>query len=417
MGEIDKLQSESKDAKNERQNLFEERLTLEKEKARHEFNVLSNEKTLLDLRNWVEQGQKSIRHILDSVLSLENGKSTSNSNNPEAQISSLKTAATELSKWPETLEQKIKALEEGVKSSSGLISELDAQLNNVKDKTRQTESTLDSLGNQLLEKRIALAIFEYQKKELSIEIEEIGRTLRALEADLGAAIRRAEEQGARIVALRTTDEVLDEIRMVDGRIAAMADVSEQIERMYESYSNLYLELKEKTRIAAENREKVLAEIKTRMDAWRNMIRTLLDNVSLEYRRILSHATATGAIRLSDDQDIEATGIDLLVGFKGSQPIPLNIYSQSGGERSTAVMSFLLALQQHVKSPFRAIDEYDVHMDPKNREVIANLLISAVEGGMAQYLAITPNQMYFEGKDIHIITVQNIEGTSLVKEVN
>jgi len=76
----------------------------------------------------------------------------------------------------------------------------------------------------------------------------------------------------------------------------------------------------------------------------------------------------------------------------------------------------LALQQRIRSPFRAIDEYDVHMDPKNREMIANLLISAVEGGEAQYLAITPNQMFFEGKDVHIITVQNIEGTSLVKEV-
>ncbi len=81
------------------------------------------------------------------------------------------------------------------------------------------------------------------------------------------------------------------------------------------------------------------------------------------------------------------------------------------------MAFLLALQQRVRSPFRAVDEYDVHMDPKNREVIANLLISAVEGGTGQYLAITPNQMYYEGKDIHVIMVQNIEGTSLVKEVS
>jgi chromosome segregation ATPase len=416
-GEIERLQSESEDAKSEWQNLFDERLTLEKEKARHEFNVFSNEKTVRDLRSWIEQGQKGAKHVLDGVLLLEDGVSGSNPNNPEAQISNLKTAARELSRWPETLEQKISELEEGVKSSANRISELDFQLDKVKDKTRETESALDSLGSQMLEKRISLAIFEYQKKELSSEIEEIGRTLRALEADLGAAIRRAEEQGARIVALRTVDEVLDEVRMVDGRIAAMADVSEQIERMYESYSNLYMELKEKTRVAAENREKVLEEIKTRMDAWRNVIRSLLDHVSLEYQRILSQATAVGSVRLTDDHDIEATGIDILVGFKGSQLIPLNIYSQSGGERSTAVMSFLLALQQHVKSPFRAIDEYDIHMDPKNREIIANLLISAVESGMTQYLAITPNQMYFEGKDIHIITVQNIEGTSLVREVN
>jgi len=154
-----------------------------------------------------------------------------------------------------------------------------------------------------------------------------------------------------------------------------------------------------------------------MDAWRTVIRSLLNHVSLEYQRVLSFAMATGDVRLLNDNDIEATGIDILVGFKGSQPLTLNIYSQSGGERSTAVMSFLLALQQRVRSPFRAVDEYDIHMDPKNREVIANLLITAVEGSTGQYLAITPNQMYYEGKELHVIMIQNIEGTSLVREVS
>lgn len=95
---------------------------------------------------------------------------------------------------------------------------------------------------------------------------------------------------------------------------------------------------------------------------------------------------------------------------------LNAYTQSGGERSTATMTFLLALQQHVQSPFRAVGEYDIHMDPRNREIIANLLVSSVRGLDAQYLAITPSQVTFTGKDVHIITVQNVEGKSLIKEV-
>jgi chromosome segregation ATPase len=57
------------------------------------------------------------------------------------------------------------------------------------------------------------------------------------------------------------------------------------------------------------------------------------------------------------------------------------------------------------------------MDPRNREVIANLLVSAVEGEGVQYLAITPNQMFFEGKNVHVITVQNIDGKSFIREVS
>jgi chromosome segregation ATPase len=78
--------------------------------------------------------------------------------------------------------------------------------------------------------------------------------------------------------------------------------------------------------------------------------------------------------------------------------------------------FLLALQQHVRSPFRAVDEYDMHMDPRNREVIANMIVSSIAGSDSQYLVITPSQITFAQRDVNIITVQNIEGTSFVKEV-
>jgi len=77
---------------------------------------------------------------------------------------------------------------------------------------------------------------------------------------------------------------------------------------------------------------------------------------------------------------------------------------------------LLALQQHVRSPFRAVDEYDIHMDPKNREIIAKMLISTVKDANAQYLVITPSQVTFAKDEVNIITVQNIEGTSIIREV-
>jgi chromosome segregation ATPase len=80
------------------------------------------------------------------------------------------------------------------------------------------------------------------------------------------------------------------------------------------------------------------------------------------------------------------------------------------------MSFLLALQQHVRSPFRAVDEYDIHMDPKNREIIAKLLISTVKDSNAQYIVITPSQITFAKEEVNIITVQNIDGRSIIREV-
>jgi chromosome segregation protein len=153
-----------------------------------------------------------------------------------------------------------------------------------------------------------------------------------------------------------------------------------------------------------------------MDAWKNVIHQLLNMINLKYQEILAEAYAVGEVKLINEEDIEEAGIEINVGFKGTNPVPLNAYTQSGGERSTATITFLLALQQYVHSPFRAVDEYDVHMDPKNRETIANLIVSSVIDLDSQYLAITPSQLTFTGEDVHLITVQNVEGTSLIREV-
>ena len=193
-------------------------------------------------------------------------------------------------------------------------------------------------------------------------------------------------------------------------------MSEDIERQYESYSKLYLELKEKAQLVAENREKTLEEVKTRMQSWRTVMQNLLDRVNLEYQKIMSQTMATGEVQLSNPQDIETAGLEILVGFKGGKPVALDAYTQSGGERTTATMSFLLALQQHVRSPFRAVDEYDIHMDPKNREMIAKILLSIIKDANTQYVVITPSQITFAQQDANVITVQNLEGKSVVREV-
>jgi len=413
--EVNHLYGDLKDARSRWQNFFEERLSLEREKAKHEFNIQNTAKIVSEIQILMEGGQRRIEEFLEAARLIEGRLRGLDSEILGDQTSQIVSVAEEVNKQSQILSSKIKGIQESIEESNRKLTALETQLSEIKDRMQKTTESIEELNSKILEKRIGLAILEYRKKEAEAEIREIEGTLKSLESKVAEATRRAEERGPRIVTLRSPDEILDEIRIADGHIAAMADIPGDVERMFESYSKLYLELQEKARLAEENREKALAEIERRMIAWRTLIRDLLLSVSLQYQKILSQAAGTGYVRLINDHDIEAAGIEIYVGFRGSKPIPLNIYSQSGGERSTAVMAFLLALQQHIQSPFRAIDEYDVHMDPRNREVIANLLISAVEGAV-QYLAITPNRMYFEGKDVHMITVQNIEGTSTVMEV-
>jgi chromosome segregation ATPase len=80
------------------------------------------------------------------------------------------------------------------------------------------------------------------------------------------------------------------------------------------------------------------------------------------------------------------------------------------------MAFLLALQQNVLSPFRAIDEFDLHMDPRNREIVSEFIVSTLEGSEDQYMVITPGQVFFNDEEVHIVMVHKTEGTSTAQAV-
>ncbi|MGB9740834.1 MAG: AAA family ATPase [Candidatus Bathyarchaeia archaeon] len=383
-------QKELEKLKGEWKALFEERLNLEREKAGSEAKIAIYEQ------------------LLTETSAIEN---LSRSTNPHTQ------AVTFLK---ENFDQfkllKTENLKELIQNSSQNLSKMKNKINENHVRIKGLDENIEKISNQVLENRIKLALLQYRHENVKANLERFEQQLKNAKAQLSEAIGRAEQTGPRIAVVKSLGEILDEIRVTDGHLAALSNVSEDIERMYESYSKLYLELKEKARIVAENREKALEEVKTRMQTWRTVIQNLLDRVSLEYQKILSQSQALGEVRLVNGHDIEAAGLEILVGFKGGKPVPLDAYTQSGGERTTATMSFLLALQQHVRSPFRAVDEYDIHMDPKNRELIAKMLISMVKDANAQYVVITPSQVTFAKEDVNIITVQNVEGKSIIREV-
>ena len=407
---------------NRRENMVEElKAKLERETSllrQIEAEAKNAEEQLLNQQSKLEKFKNEWKISLEGIISLEREKAGN-----QATVSLCEQLMAEVAlienenagKQPLKL-LRTESLRALLENSRMKMVKLDEELNRKRSETRILEEQIGKIESQIVETRVKLALLSYRMENVKANIEELEEALKDAKAQLDAAVKKAEETGPRIAVVKSFGEILDEIRVTDGHLAALASVSEDVERMYESYSQLYLELKEKALLAAENREKALEEVKVRMQAWRTVIQNLLDRVNLDYQKILANVQAVGEVKLINEHDIEAAGLEILVGFKGSKPVPLNAYTQSGGERTTATMSFLLALQQHVRSPFRAVDEFDVHMDPKNRELIAQMLISTVKSSEAQYVVITPSHVTFAQNEVHVIIVQNVEGKSIVKEV-
>jgi chromosome segregation protein len=357
--------------------LEDKRVELEKEITTHQLNV-----------EWATNLLQNFQSVQTELESAERPEPPS--------LSKLRVS------WSATAEESQKKLGRA-KERIGVLTE----------KMADTSGRLEDALTRLIDTNVEYEVSGFKRKLLSEEIADLQAQVRLAKEEIDPMISTA---GPAMESPRKIFDVMLEISAVEEQMKPMASISEDVERMYSSYAKVYEELKHKADQVAESRQEVLTELDRRLLRWREVLTAFLEEMTGRYNEILGTAGATGAIRILSSRDIEKSGLEILVGFKGNNPTPLDAFTQSGGERSIAMMAFLLALQQHITSPFRAIDEFDVHMDPKNRELITNLIMSSSRNMKeGQYVAITPGQINVTDSS-HVIVVQNIQGTSVVSEL-
>ncbi|RLE49317.1 MAG: hypothetical protein DRJ31_05385 [Candidatus Methanomethylicota archaeon] len=282
------------------------------------------------------------------------------------------------------------------------------------EKVALIERELDVLLENYVEARIQEAVARFRRGLLEDEVKDLAKEIREVDDKLKELEPELEKAGERIETERSVVEIQEELRYVNAHLMSLRDVPEDAESIYNSYLKNYEELKNKAKEVAENKEKALRELEDRIKIWRQTLEKLVSEVDPVYRDILSRVGGIGGVRLVNLDDMEEAGLELTVGFRGSSPVVLDAYVQSGGERTVAIMAFLLALQQYLKSPIRAVDEFDVHMDPVNREAMMKMLLSHIEANKdVQFIVITPSQISVLSEKVNVIFVQNVQGKSEV----
>jgi structural maintenance of chromosomes protein 5 len=299
---------------------------------------------------------------------------------------------------------------------SGQLDDAESAVGQTIQQMDSIRTKIDSANDQYIDGRIQLALTKDKRGRLKQRIDELKAEIDRSSQERRDAEAEAQIKGARVETGRPGDEILNEIRKASGVLVGMAHVPEDADEMYESYSKTLKDIQQKVDHVRESRRQVMEEIEARTQKWSVVINNLLDEVNARYQSLLSRLQARGEVRLINPSDIEEAGLEIFVSFKGGQLSKLDPYTHSGGERSTSVMAFLLALQQNILSPFRAVDEFDLHMDPKNKEIVSEFIVSTMEGTKDQYMAITPSQVTFRGKDVHILMIHKTENISNVRLV-
>ena len=295
--------------------------------------------------------------------------------------------------------------------------DLEREVSSLQPEITKTEEQIKRTMESYVSFRVKAEVLSYRIRVTESDLHDLERSAREYKAELEKLAPDLEKAGQRVETLRQPYEVSEELKLVSAHIQKMQDVPDDAEKIYNDYSGNIEELKVKLAQLQDNKKSMLTELGSRKDVWRKAMEDLIESVDPAYQTILAAADASGFIKFEQADVVEDAGLDLYVGFRGGAPTTLDPFTQSGGERSVALMAFILSLQARIVSPLRAMDEFDIHMDPKNREAMFKMILSQMKQREAsQYIVITPSILTVFDRTAHVITVQAVHGPSEVKEL-
>ena len=394
--------------------LLEERLNVKKYAL--ESNLTEFEDTKDKIKVWREKldSQKiNSKESFFELLHLEKEATRF-----ESLIEHLKENERIFSKFQK--KEEVEEIGERLKEALRRKEELKDGINKVQSELGAFERSLESNMDSYISYRVKEEVLRFKRDMLEADIKTIKAEMEKVNQKLADLLPQKKKAGERIATERKQSEIENETSFVGAKIEALGEIPEETEEIFSNYSKLFEELKEKSKIVAANKREGMKELEARNKIWRKAITDLLDSINSSFQQILSCIGASGLARLVNAEDgdgagdIENAGLELFVGFRGSSPVLFDYYTQSGGEKTASVMAFLLSIQQLLRSPFRAVDEFDLHMDPMNREEIYKMMISSMKE--SECLLITPGQITVTDPSVHIIVVQKAYGKSGVREV-
>jgi chromosome segregation ATPase len=294
--------------------------------------------------------------------------------------------------------------------------ELDREVASIQAEVGSVEDAIRKVTDDYVLQRVRFEVLEYRIKVTGSEIKELERSERDVRGELDAMKADLDRAGERMLTQRAPYEVSEEMKLVSAQLQKLQDLPDDAEKIYKDYTGNLEGLKGKLQELQDNKKLMLKELEERKKAWKAAIQNLIDEVTPIYQQVLATVGATGAIRLDEGDSVAEAGLQLLVGFKGAEPAILDPYTQSGGERSVALVAFMLSLQSRIISPLRAMDEFDIHMDPRNREAIFKMILAqGKRNPNSQHIVITPSIITVADRTAHVVTVQSVHGSSQVKE--
>lgn len=261
---------------------------------------------------------------------------------------------------------------------------------------------LESLENSKREQSHSMQDLEREHEEAKERVKDIKerakRLLQIAKKATGTADGENLSQEIRMLFERVRAHTVEEIDEAIHEQEARADSLYQTdERVVQEYRDRKAEIS-KLESDVENRERALSGHQEKIEEikrqWLEPLRELMEKINENFGYFFSCMNCAGEVDLSvpaNEEDYEKYGVRIKVKYRDAEQLrELNMYHQSGGERSVATVLYLLALQELAKCPFRCVDEINQGMDPVNERKVFELVVQTVcQKSRSQYFLLSP----------------------------
>eukprot|EP00571_Detonula_confervacea_P004119 CAMPEP_0172311834 /NCGR_PEP_ID=MMETSP1058-20130122/15802_1 /TAXON_ID=83371 /ORGANISM="Detonula confervacea, Strain CCMP 353" /LENGTH=1228 /DNA_ID=CAMNT_0013025129 /DNA_START=30 /DNA_END=3716 /DNA_ORIENTATION=+ len=329
--------------------------------------------------NSLQPGLEEQRRQLDEITS-RNKKILDDMDAVDAKLEDIVKGQTRRMELVDKVRAKAEQVEEAVNQQEGIVAEI---------KVKKSDALAGARKMQ----------FSYHREARMLK----------LKKDNGGEVPPGEE-----LELEPTDEDLDEIEIVSpernskhykSRVQnKLKKIEQEKERRNlsesdpavarDKYFRAKKDLDSKMELidSIERNTKALGkDLSDRKKRWRAFRGHIAEQTNLGFDEFLNKKGSAGEVQF----DHEAGQLNLSVqkDNKDEHSQTKDVKALSGGERSFATLSLLLAIGESLETPFRVMDEFDVFLDPVARKIaMVNLVKVAKAMDHRQFIFITPQDV-------------------------
>lgn len=329
-------------------------------------------------------------------------------------ISSNKAELEGLLKRIGDINNEIKMLKEEAKEKAGVIKgnskalqDVQSELKSFRDKEQQL---IDTSGNSVG----ILQEYESKIKVVADQERKISKQMSNLEKDI--ALNRKEVTDLTASEAKLMQELAEYgySEPLEG-YDIVIEVGELVKE-HDSLRGSINQLADKTYVQIIDGYRGMSSRKNQLEAERNSIVRFIEDVEREKKQVFMEAfdkvnkdvryifsTMTGNagsawLEIENPDDVFTSGLMFIVQLPNKPPREST--SLSGGEKTIAATTFLLALQSLKPSPFYLFDEVDAHLDAQNTERLAKVIVEKAK--ISQMIVVTL-------KDAIVASAQMVHG--------